>query len=75
VIISPKQPVILSPKQVLAMYIATAIAFTGATAVMATFGVSQLDKATALQCKTNDWPVKAHQIHIDWCTANGYATK
>ena len=71
-IVSPK---IISPKQVAALYTAVAIALTAATAVMATFGVDELDKATALQCRTHDWPVKAHKIHMDWCADNGYATK
>ena len=66
---------IVSPKQLLTLYIAIAIALTGATAVMATFGVDELDKATALQCRTHDWPVSAHSIHIDWCESNGYSTK
>jgi len=47
----------------------------GLTAGMITFGVNKLDKATALQCRTHDWPVKAHKIHMDWCADNGYATK
>jgi cytosine/uracil/thiamine/allantoin permease len=35
-------------------------------------GTHQLDKATAVQCKQHDWPVKAHQVHMDWCVDNGY---
>jgi hypothetical protein len=38
------------------------------------FGVEALDRATAEQCKAHDWPVAAHQIHMDWCATNGYAT-
>jgi hypothetical protein len=38
------------------------------------FGVQALDKATAEQCKTHAWPQAAHQIHMDWCADNGYAT-
>ena len=68
-------PVIVSPKQVATLYVAIAIALTGATAVMATVGVAQLDEATALQCRTHDWPVSAHSIHIDWCESNGYTTR
>jgi hypothetical protein len=34
----------------------------------------QLDQATAQQCATHDWPKQAHDIHMDWCAANGYAT-
>lgn len=63
---------IVSPKQVLALYIGIAVTLTGATALMATVGVDKLDQATALQCRTHDWPVKAHKIHINWCVANGY---
>ena len=71
-IVSPK---IISPKQVAMLYIAIAIGLTGATAVMATFGVDALDKATALQCRTHDWPQSAHNVHMHWCADNGYATK
>jgi len=67
--------VILSPKQVAFCFATLAVALTGITAGMATFGVAQLDKATALQCRTHDWPVKAHKIHMDWCADNGYAIK
>ena len=66
----------LSPKQV--GYLAVAIwatALIGVTAGIMTFGVARLDKATALQCRTHDWPVKAHKIHMDWCADNGYSTK
>ena len=38
------------------------------------FGVQALDKATAEQCKTHAWPQAAHQVHMDWCADNGYAT-
>jgi len=66
--------VIVSPKQVLALYIGIAVTLTGATALMAMVGVDKLDQATALQCRTHDWPVKAHKIHMDWCKDNGYTT-
>ena len=33
-----------------------------------------LEKSTAHQCKTHDWPVATHQVHMDWCAANGYDT-
>ena len=65
-----------SPKQF--AYLAVAIwvtALTGVTAGIVTFGVARLDQATALQCRTHDWPVKAHKIHMDWCADNGYITK
>ena len=31
-----------------------------------------IDRATAHQCKTHDWPLEANQRHRDWCIANGY---
>lgn len=31
-----------------------------------------IDKATAKQCITHDWPKEADQIHRDWCVTNGY---
>lgn len=52
-------------------------AVTGVVATMAIvchLGVQALDKATAEQCKTHAWPQAAHQIHMDWCADNGYAT-
>jgi hypothetical protein len=46
--------------------------------VIATVGtqisVHQLETATAIQCKTHDWPVKAHEVHMAWCAANNYRT-
>jgi hypothetical protein len=36
--------------------------------------VHQLDKATAQQCASHDWPKQAHDIHMDWCAANSYPT-
>jgi hypothetical protein len=34
----------------------------------------QLDKATAQQCASHDWPKDAHEVHMAWCAANGYET-
>ena len=65
----------LSSKQV--GYLAVAIhvvALVGTTAGIMTFGVARLDQATALQCRTHDWPMQAHQVHMDWCKANNYTT-
>ena len=70
-IVSPK---IISPKQVAALSIAIMVACTVATALLATVGVTELEKATTLQCRTHDWPKAAHQVHMDWCQANGYST-
>ncbi len=36
--------------------------------------VYQLDKATAQQCISHDWPKDAHQVHMAWCAANQYPT-
>ena len=36
--------------------------------------IEQLDQATAEQCRTHDWPADKHQVHMDWCADNGYAT-
>ena len=36
--------------------------------------IYQLDKATAQQCANHDWPKEAHDVHMDWCAANGYST-
>ena len=43
-------------------------------AITAPVMIQQLDRATAQQCRTHDWPVAAHQIHMDWCADNGYQT-
>jgi hypothetical protein len=66
----------MSSKQV--GYLAVAIwatAQVGLTAGIVTFGVARLDKATATQCRTHDWPASAHKVHMDWCKSNGYITK
>jgi hypothetical protein len=58
-------------------YATMAKVFVGFVATMAVchFGVQALDKATAKQCATHDWPQAAHQIHMDirqsgWLGAN-----
>jgi len=56
-------------------FIVNVAIFTGFTA-MWTYPVSvAIDKATANQCRTHDWPVEKNEVHMDWCNANGYATK
>lgn len=39
---------------------------------LAQTAINTLDKATAQQCRTHDWPVEAKTIHVDWCRDNGY---
>ena len=70
-----KIPVIISPNKVAALFIGQMVACAVATALLATVGVTELEKATATQCRTHDWPADAHYIHMDWCQSNGYATK
>ena len=36
--------------------------------------VTNLDKATAQQCRTHDWPSHQHYTHMEWCLDNGYST-
>jgi hypothetical protein len=65
------------PINIMTSYATMAKVFVGFVATMAIvchLGVQALDKATAEQCKTHDWPQAAHQIHMDWCAENGYAT-
>ena len=50
------------------------VGFVATMAIVCHFSVQALDKATAEQCKTHAWPQAAHQIHMDWCADNGYAT-
>jgi hypothetical protein len=57
------------------LFFATGITCAVTTALIVTTGVKNLDQATALQCRVNDWPQSTHVIHMDWCIHNGYATK
>jgi hypothetical protein len=51
------------------------LAFYGAITFIALQAVVPvLDRATATQCQQHDWPVNAHQVHMDWCAANNYPT-
>ena len=68
-------PKIISPNKVAALFLAMMVVCAVATALLATAGVTELEKATATQCRTHDWPADAHYIHMDWCQSNGYATK
>jgi hypothetical protein len=34
--------------------------------------LARLEAATSEQCRNQDWPADAHQIHIDWCVNEGY---
>jgi hypothetical protein len=52
----------------------TVVGIVTTMAIVCHFGVQELDRATAQQCKTHAWPQAAHQIHMDWCADNGYAT-
>jgi hypothetical protein len=31
-----------------------------------------IDRATAKQCLSHDWPQEKDQLHRDWCLGNGY---
>ena len=65
------------PINIMSNYKVFSLAVSGVVATMAIvchFSVQALDKATAEQCKTHAWPQAAHQIHMDWCADNGYAT-
>ena len=50
------------------------VGFVATMAIVCHLGVQALDKATAEQCKTHDWPADKHQVHINWCTDNNYPT-
>jgi len=65
-------PVIFSPNKVVALLFAPVAVWIGATALLATVGVDQLDKATAHQCLTHDWPADKAVATSKWCVANGY---
>jgi hypothetical protein len=49
--------------------IAAAIMGTGGQAV-----IHFVDKATAHQCITHDWPKEHHTLHRNWCITNNYPT-
>ena len=55
---------------ILALFMVVAVI----TGVQGIHGLGGLDAAVAAQCQQHDWPVQAHQIHMDWCAANSYAT-
>jgi len=52
----------------------TAAIYGSITLIALQVAVPSLDRATAVQCKNHAWPANAHQVHMDWCTANGYST-
>jgi hypothetical protein len=35
----------------------------------------KLDQEVRQQCANHNWPAEAHDIHVDWCSANGYAVE
>jgi len=50
------------------------IVVAGIFAVGTQVAVPALERAVVVQCKNHAWPAKAHQVHMDWCADNGYAT-
>jgi len=50
---------------------ATAAFFIGIPSVIGHL----LEKATAYQCLTHDWPEHLHQNHLNFCDEFGYPTK
>ena len=50
---------------------ATAVLFIGLPSII----YQLIDKATAYQCLTHDWPEQLHQNHLDFCDDYGYPTK
>jgi hypothetical protein len=58
--------------KVIATMIACVAPWVVATALLATVGVDQLDKATRHQCITHDWPADKAVATSKWCVANGY---
>ena len=56
------------------VYFASITVFLAVMAGAVQLGINQLDKATAQQCRTHDWPADKHAIHMDFCTTYGYST-
>ena len=53
---------------------ATLITYSACVFIALQVVVPVLDRAVAVQCKNHAWPANAHQVHMDWCADNGYAT-
>jgi len=60
---------VIEPRNVFAAVIVTAFVSGILGGPVAAYFI---DKATAEQCRTHDWPKEADQIHRDWCITNGY---
>jgi len=60
---------VIDPRNVFASVIVTAFGLGILAGPVAGYFI---DKATAEQCRTHDWPKEADQIHRDWCIGNGY---
>ena len=39
------------------------------------YHIEWVEEETTKQCLANDWPADKHDIHIAWCTHNGYPVK
>jgi len=61
----------LTPYKTVLSITATAAFFIGIPSVIGHF----IDKATANQCLTHDWPEHLHQNHLNFCDDFGYPTK
>jgi hypothetical protein len=48
-------------------------AVLGATVYLIEGAAAHLDRATARQCATRDWPVRQDQAHEAFCLREGYA--
>ena len=51
------------------------LAFIPIAAASILFSVHTLDKQTAEQCITHDWPADSHALHVNWCRTAGYAVQ
>ena len=56
------------------VYFASIIVFAAVMVGFVQLGINQLDKATAHQCRTHDWPADKHAVHMEFCTSYGYPT-
>ena len=62
-------PTMTKPENIFASVIITAFGLGILAGPVAGYFI---DKATAEQCRTHDWPKETDQIHRDWCITNGY---
>lgn len=65
-------PAVLNTRQFTAQYLGLAAMFVALIALVCVLGPQALDRATARQCETRDWPADRAAATEAWCLDNGY---